>query len=164
MPNSDLEFAVDAAVAEAREAMRRELSHQADVIADLYRQLGQATRVRDQHIGATQREPALLAEVERRARNEARLVNAFESLIQDTDGGDVDGDSEIPVGEIRRMFHEATSTPSPTASCSKCGTRLEPCVSCGEPSGCGEVWCADHGPSDDDTDTRPYLSEGEEAR
>lgn len=47
-----------------------------------------------------------------RARNEARLVNAFESLILDTDGSD----AEVPVGEIRRVFHEATTATRPNPS------------------------------------------------
>jgi hypothetical protein len=38
-----------------------------------------------------------------------RLMNALdqiELLTKDTDGGDIDGDADIPVGEIRRVFAE----------------------------------------------------------
>jgi hypothetical protein len=52
---------------------------------------------------------SLTVEVERRARNEARLMNALdaiEALTKDTDGGDVDGDADIPVGELRRVLAE----------------------------------------------------------
>ncbi len=36
-------------------------------------------------------------------------LDAVESLTKDTDGGDVDGDAEIPVGEIRRVLAEAVT-------------------------------------------------------
>jgi hypothetical protein len=61
--------------------------------------------------------PVLIAEVarlnaqlEQRARNEARLMNALdevESMTKDTDGVDIDGGAEIPIGEIRRVLAEA---------------------------------------------------------
>ena len=51
----------------------------------------------------------LSKQLDSRARSEARLTGAFESLIQDIDGGEVDTDAEIPAGEIRRVFHEATT-------------------------------------------------------
>lgn len=47
------------------------------------------------------------AVAEHRARNEARLVNALEAieaLTKDTDGGDIDGAVDIPIGEIRRVL------------------------------------------------------------
>jgi hypothetical protein len=34
-------------------------------------------------------------------------VAAVTTLLKDTDGGDVDNDADIPVGEIRRMLAEA---------------------------------------------------------
>lgn len=53
---------------------------------------------------------SLLVRLGERARNEARLMNALDAvkaLTKDTDGGDVDGDADIPVGEIRRVLAEA---------------------------------------------------------
>jgi hypothetical protein len=46
--------------------------------------------------------PALIAEVERLRT----ALAAVESLTRNTDGGDVDPDPEIPVGEIRRVLRE----------------------------------------------------------
>jgi hypothetical protein len=46
---------------------------------------------------------ALLAEVEQLRR----VIAEVESLTKDTDGNDVDGDAEIPIGEIRRALAEA---------------------------------------------------------
>ena len=34
------------------------------------------------------------------------VLAAVESLTRDTDGGDIDGDANIPIGEIRRVLHE----------------------------------------------------------
>jgi len=54
----------------------------------------------------------LAAALEQRARNEARLMNALDAvadLTKDTDGGDIDGDADIPVGEIRRVLAEAVT-------------------------------------------------------
>ncbi|WP_433731081.1 hypothetical protein ACQP2Y_21770 [Actinoplanes sp. CA-051413] len=47
--------------------------------------------------------PQLIGEIE----NLRRVVAEVESLTKDTDGNDVDGDAEIPVGEIRRALAEA---------------------------------------------------------
>ncbi len=63
--------------------------------------------------GAYARIAVAYERLEQRARAEARLVNAFESLIQDTDGDDIGPDEDIPVGEIRRVFHEATTANRP---------------------------------------------------
>ncbi len=49
--------------------------------------------------------PALIAEVE----NLRRVVAEVELLTKDTDGCDVDGDAEIPIGEIRRALAETAT-------------------------------------------------------
>ena len=41
------------------------------------------------------------------------VLAAVESLTKDTDGGDVAGDADIPIGEIRRVLHEAGPTTAP---------------------------------------------------
>jgi hypothetical protein len=50
---------------------------------------------------------------ERRARNDARLMNAFESLIKDADGNDLDPAEALVVGKIRRVLHEAIGDTRP---------------------------------------------------
>jgi hypothetical protein len=50
--------------------------------------------------------PALLAEIDRLRSQVAEIT----SLTRDTDGDDLDPDSEIPVGEIHRALHDAAAT------------------------------------------------------
>jgi hypothetical protein len=65
----------------------------------------------------------LRAEVERlheqlngRARNEARLVNAFEALTTDAEGRDLDATEALVVGRVRRAFAEVTTVTRPDPS------------------------------------------------
>jgi hypothetical protein len=45
----------------------------------------------------------------RRVHELEQQLGAVESLTKDTDGGDVDQDAEIPIGEIRRVLAEAAT-------------------------------------------------------
>lgn len=70
----------------------------------------------------------LRAEVERlheqlngRARNEARLVNAFEALTTDANGRDLDATEALVVGKVRRVFAEATTVTRPKPGIVVCG-------------------------------------------
>lgn len=47
------------------------------------------------------------------AGNAAQLVSAFESLIQDSDGSDLDPATALVVGKVRRVFTEATTNNRP---------------------------------------------------
>jgi hypothetical protein len=68
----------------------------------------------------------LVAEEQRRRTNGAyetaemarlrAVLAAVEALTKDTDGGDIDGDADIPIGEIRRVLHGAGPTNGSYAS------------------------------------------------
>lgn len=52
----------------------------------------------------------IVADVDLLARRYKRAIaalDAVEQLTKDTDGGDIDADADIPVGEIRRVLAEA---------------------------------------------------------
>lgn len=56
----------------------------------------------------------IVADVDLLARRYERALNALYAVValtQDTDGGEVDGDADIPVGEIRRVLAEARLAP-----------------------------------------------------
>jgi hypothetical protein len=57
----------------------------------------------------------IVADVDLLARRYERALNALYAVValtQDTDGGEVDGDADIPVGEIRRVLAEARFAPA----------------------------------------------------
>jgi hypothetical protein len=98
---------------------RTAVTQPADDFSDMYeRAYFGVQKVLDRALGKEWGDGAgsgIVADVDLLARRYERALNALYAVValtQDTDGGQVDGDANIPIGEIRRVLAEARFLPA----------------------------------------------------
>jgi hypothetical protein len=108
---------VSRAIQEERQGLGRTIATVTREMQANHEAMIQARNERDAALAELATMHAVAQGNKRHVADNTAILDRVEALTKDTDGGDVDADAEIPVGEIRRALYEplTASRPNPSA-------------------------------------------------